>query len=123
MVRDPGRVLLDQWHGGCTSPVSLWTRLLKYLSQPLAGRVDHRKITLVFGGIIIAGALPIAIAEERFTKRPHVTESQGHTLAVRRIASGGGIANEGDAVGVRMLDPVFIAGKDASGPMQRREPS
>ena len=80
--------------------------ILKQSAKPILDRVARMKTPLMLFGVAVSCGFPIGIVGKFVAKYSRTTQSKRKPLAVGRVASGRSIADQHDAIAIRVFHPV-----------------
>jgi hypothetical protein len=100
-ARYPPRFEVGPSGGGRPLPALL----LEEFTEPLAHVVNAPEIPVALLCIGMTGQVAIRMAEQRISQDARVAQCQRHPLAEARISGPCGLADERDAIPVRMIEP------------------
>ena len=91
--------------GTSASSISFWTGALKDVIEPAGDLADSAIVLVVSSGVTMAGSVPIGLGKQFVGEHAGGAEAERESLSPRGIAGSGGIANQGNAVTIRLLHP------------------
>jgi hypothetical protein len=88
-------------------PIGFGPTLEEEIEAPLSDNSFSIKVGVVRGGVFVCRRLPIVSREQIFSQHPRIAQRQTQAQTPGWIAGAGCIAQQCDAILIRMIDPAF----------------